>query len=138
MFKGLKALIAGIIAGTALGVLFAPGRGEETRKNFKKEIEEGGTGMKTIKKTATKMGEDMESAGKNIYSELSKNEDFKSAEKNIKSHAKTVIKKAKTAIDKNIPKRTQKKAKEAYSKAKQIIKKVADKAVEMKDKIDNK
>ena len=76
--------------------------------NVKKEIEDGGTGINTLKKTASRMGEDMEHAGKNIYSELSKNEDFKAAEKNIKSHAKTAIKNAKTAIDKNVSKKTQK------------------------------
>ena len=37
MFKGLKALLAGILAGTALGVLFAPKKGDEIRKNIKKE-----------------------------------------------------------------------------------------------------
>lgn len=59
MFRALKALLAGILAGTALGVLFSPKKGDEIRKDFKKELGRGGTGLKTVKETLKGMGHEM-------------------------------------------------------------------------------
>ena len=56
MFRGLKSLITGVVAGTALGMLFAPKKGEELRKNFKTEIDKGGIKFETLKEAASKMG----------------------------------------------------------------------------------
>ena len=59
MFKSLKGLLAGIVAGTALGVLFSPKKGSEIRKDFKKEIKSGGLGLNTAKSTITNLSKDL-------------------------------------------------------------------------------
>ena len=51
MFKGLKSLLAGLLGGAALGILFAPKKGEELRKDIKNEVDSGGSGMNTVKNT---------------------------------------------------------------------------------------
>lgn len=115
MFRGLKSLITGIVAGTALGVLFSPKKGEEIRRNIKKEMDDGGMGMDTIKDTFSEMGKDLSEAAKEGYEELSKTEGFKKAEKALKKKGKTVKKKAKKI------------AKKQTSKAKKAVKKVTKK-----------
>lgn len=96
MFKGLKSLVIGVVAGTALGVLFAPKKGEEIRKGFKKEIEKGGTGLETLKETATVMGKDLKSTAEDAYGDLNKNQAFKKAKTQVKKQAQ----KAKSALKK--------------------------------------
>lgn len=59
MFRALKALLAGILAGTALGVLFSPKKGDDIRKDFKKELGQGGSGLKTVKSTLKGLGHEV-------------------------------------------------------------------------------
>jgi len=59
MFRALKALLAGLLAGTALGVLFSPKKGDEIRKDFKRELGEGGSGLKTVKSTLKGLGHEV-------------------------------------------------------------------------------
>ncbi|MBL4693908.1 YtxH domain-containing protein [Candidatus Gracilibacteria bacterium] len=115
MFRGLKSLITGIVAGTALGVLFSPKKGEEIRRNIKKEMHDGGMGLDTIKDTFTEMGKDLGDAAKEGYEELSKTDGFKKVEKALKNKTKNVKRKAKKI------------AKKQTAKAKKAVKKVAKK-----------
>ena len=39
MFRLIKSLLAGLVAGTALGVLFSPDKGAKIRKDLKKELD---------------------------------------------------------------------------------------------------
>jgi len=60
-------LFFGIIMGTLLGVLFAPRKGKELRKQLSDEIGDGGIGAKTLKKNFMEMGKDMTSTAEEVY-----------------------------------------------------------------------
>lgn len=107
MLKGLKSLITGIIAGTAIGVLFSPKEGKEVRKNLKKEIESGGTGLSTVKDTLSGMGKDIGDSSKKTLDKISKSDEYQEA----KEKAKTTYGKAKKEVKKVVKKATKKAAK---------------------------
>lgn len=109
----LKSLIAGLLAGTVLGILFSPDKGDKIRGNIKKEVEKGGTGLGTIWDTMKKMGKEMETSAKDTYEEVSKTETFK------KGAAK-----AKKLIKENIPAEYREEAAQALKKAKKAVSKV--------------
>ncbi len=132
MFKGLKSLLTGLVAGTALGILFSPDKGKKIRKDIKSEIDKGGLGLNTIKDTISKMGQDIGEVGKDIYEDISETEGYQEAEKEVKKHVKKASAKAKKkvtkakkqvkkAIKKNIPAKTRKKAKSVLDKVKSQI-----------------
>lgn len=103
MFKGLKGLLAGIVAGTALGILFSPKKGEEIRKGLKKEIKDGGTGLNTLKATVSEMGQDISETAKDTYSEVKKSPQYKKGRlqaKKAHKAVKKVVAKAKSKIPK--------------------------------------
>jgi len=117
MFKGLKALLTGIVAGTVVGVLFAPKKGKELRKDFKKDIEKGGFGVDTFKNAAKEMKDDMGETGQKVYGEVSKSEAYKYAEKEVKKHIST----AKDLVKENVPSHTRKEIKKTFLKAKDFL-----------------
>lgn len=59
--------IFGAMLGALFGLVFAPKKGSELRKELKHEIEKGGHGEKTLKKTATQMGQDIVETSKEVY-----------------------------------------------------------------------
>lgn len=76
----IKGLVVGGLIGTALGILYAPKRGEETREDITKSIHELREKAKQrLDETCTKMDE-FASRGKELYNEgkgkLSKALDF--------------------------------------------------------------
>ncbi|MFH1218243.1 MAG: YtxH domain-containing protein [Candidatus Peregrinibacteria bacterium] len=128
MFRGLKALIAGVVAGTALGILFSPKNGKDFRKKVKDEVEKGGTGLGTIKDTLKEMGKDIGGTCKECYEDISKSEELHKAANNAKEELKK-------AYRKNVPLETRKKLKKDYNKAKTKAKKAIQKVVkEVKNK----
>lgn len=98
MFRTVKGLLAGLIAGTAIGVLFAPKKGKDLRKKIKDELEDGGYGLDTLKETVNEMGKDMGDTGKEVYKDNVSADTKKKAKKafsRVKSAVHDVIKKVK-------------------------------------------
>ncbi|MFA6917632.1 MAG: YtxH domain-containing protein [Candidatus Gracilibacteria bacterium] len=110
MFKAFKSLLAGLVAGTVVGVLFAPKKGQELRKEFKKELSKGGLGVETLKGAAAEIGKDI--GGTDAY---------KQAHKELKKHAKTAKGVAMDLMEENIPVHTRKQAKKTFLKAKDLF-----------------
>jgi len=53
--------------GTLLGVLFAPRKGKDLRKELKQEVSKGGMGTETLKKNFVEMGHDMANTAEEVY-----------------------------------------------------------------------
>jgi gas vesicle protein len=134
MFRGLKSLVAGVVAGTALGMLFAPKKGEELRKNFKTEINKGGTGFETLKEAASKMGKDIHE----VVQDLADSECCKKGEKKLKKGTKEAVKRAKELYDEFVPNETKKQIKKGLATAKKEIKAAEKKARKTVKKVDKK
>ncbi|MBI2634325.1 YtxH domain-containing protein [Candidatus Peregrinibacteria bacterium] len=90
MFKGLKGLIAGVIAGTALGVLFSPDKGDKIREKFKKERKDGGTGLKTVSDTLGKIGKEIGESAHDTYKKVQKTDFYKENAAKAKEAAKNL------------------------------------------------
>ncbi|PKL36764.1 hypothetical protein CVV38_02590 [Candidatus Peregrinibacteria bacterium HGW-Peregrinibacteria-1] len=103
MFRGIKSLLTGLAAGIGLGVLFAPKKGDELRKEIQKEVEKGGTGMKTISKNLKEMGGDLSETTKQTYEKIAESELMKKANSEVKSaYNKHVPAKTKKTINKAV------------------------------------
>jgi gas vesicle protein len=100
MFRTIKSLIAGVIAGTALGILFAPKEGKQVRKELKDEIDKGGTGLSTVKNTLTGMGKDIHGTSKDVYGKLNENDTFQGMKEKAKSTFENIKDEAKEQVDK--------------------------------------
>ncbi|MBI4975647.1 YtxH domain-containing protein [Candidatus Peregrinibacteria bacterium] len=122
MFKTLKSILAGIVAGTAVGILFAPKKGKDLRKNLKAEINKGGTGLSTVKETFTEMGKDIGGTCKECYDDVSKTEEFKKGKEKFKQYANTAKKELGKVIKKNVSKKTLNKAKKTLEEVKRKLK----------------
>jgi gas vesicle protein len=101
MFKTLKGIVAGLIAGTAVGLLFSPKKGSDIRKDFKKEIKEGGVGLNTAKDTLTHMGKDIGDTCKEGYENIPEDKKKEAAKviKKAEGKAKKVFKTLKNKIE---------------------------------------
>lgn len=105
MFKALKSLIAGLAAGTALGILFSPKKGEEVRKTIKNEIKGGGSGLSAVKDTLVSMGKDIGDTCKDCYEDVKKTDEFKQGKEGLKkAYKKHVPAKTRDKVQKIIKK----------------------------------
>lgn len=127
MFKGLKSLFTGIVAGTALGILFSPKKGEEIRKNFKNELKKGGSGLKTLKDTVTEMGEELEETAVEAYKNVTKSPAYKKGKAKAKKTVKKVVAEGKKVVAEG--KKALEKGEKAIKKGKKTVKKTVKKAV---------
>lgn len=135
MFKGLKSLIAGIAAGTALGVLFSPKKGKDIRDGIKKEIHKGGSGLSEIKETLVGMGKDLHETCKDCCEDVCESKDFKEGKKKVVGYAKQAKKEAEKVYKKNLTATTRKKIKKGVKKAKELASTAVEKAKEAAEKL---
>ena len=56
---GKISLLLGLSLGTIAGVLFAPAKGKELRKSIRTEIEKGGSGISSVRRSLKGMAVDM-------------------------------------------------------------------------------
>lgn len=129
--KGLGKLLAGVAIGTGLGVLFAPKKGEETRKELKEKMDELLNRVKDLDKKEVK--ESIESKIALIQSELEEL-DKEKVMKIAKKKAAEIQDMAEELVDYAVEKGTpilEKTANSVREKAievtKQVLKKLEDK-----------
>lgn len=137
--KRLKSLLAGLALGGLLGLLFAPKKGSEFRKDLKQDIADGNYGLNAFKDEFVAMGKDVGG----FTSEVAKHKDVQEYLMKGKAVAKDVQKKASTWLEANygiteadlkkarkqIQKNARKAkgaAKKAFSKARSVVKKVRE------------
>lgn len=121
MFRGLKALFAGLLAGVGLGVLFSPKKGKDIRKDIKDEVDDGGTGLGTVKDTIVDMGKEIGGTCKECYEEVTESEEYQEGKEKLKNIAHKKYKK-------HVPAGTRKKIKKGVTKAHKTAKKVVSEA----------
>ena len=78
-------LLFGIMMGTLLGVIFAPGKGKQLREKLFKEIRGGGYGAKTIGNNFKLMGRDIIDVSREAYENPQVQEKLNSGGKSLKS-----------------------------------------------------
>lgn len=92
---GLFSWIIGIVAGTFVGILFAPKKGTQLRKNIKKEREKGGWGWESVKKAYKDLGEELVETAHHAY----ESDEVQDVVKEAKKTAGELKNKAKDKID---------------------------------------
>ena len=138
--KRLRSLLAGLAIGGLVGLLFAPKKGSEFRKQLKKDFEEGNYGVNAFKDEFMTMGKDMG----NFTSEVAKHEDVQEYLKKGKKAAKDVQQRASLWLEANYGiteddlKMARKELSKNTGKAKKTFKKVKGEAQKVIKKIQKK
>lgn len=118
MFKTLKSLVAGVVGGAVLGVLFAPKKGSELRKEIKEDP------VTAVKGAAKTMGDDITVTAKTV----AKDENVKKGLNKAKELSSKAKEKAEELYNENVPKDKRKKIEKTINKgvkkAKEIVKKI--------------
>ena len=133
--KRIKALVAGLALGGLVGLLFAPKKGSEFRKDLKKDFEGGNYGVNAFKDTFTAMGKDMS----DFSNDVAKHEEVeeylikgKKAAKDVQKRASLWLEANYGITDKDIEmarKQLTKGAGKVKTKAKKVMKKAMKKTM---------
>jgi len=113
-------LLFGLLAGTALGILFAPKTGKTLRKKIKEERESGGYGLEAIKEGFVGMGKDVVDTAKEAY----ESEDVQEQIAMAREKAEELAEEGKEHVKKTV----RKARKKATTKAKKVGRKAGRKA----------
>lgn len=119
MGKHRSGLLFGLIAGTVLGILFAPKKGKQLREDIKRERSEGGYGLDSIKEGFVDMGREMMSSAKTTY----ESEDVQEGLSKAKGAAMEMAEEGKKRVRKATRKYTKKATKAAKGAARKAGKK---------------
>jgi gas vesicle protein len=129
MGKNRSGLLLGMIAGTALGILFAPKKGKTLRESIKKERIQGGYGLGAVKDGFIDMGKEVVSTAQEAYesdpvqeqlgkARVAAEEMAEEGKKRATKVAKKAGRKAKTATKRTATKAKRKARKTAKTTAK--------------------
>jgi len=126
MSKNHSGLFLGIIAGTAIGILFAPKKGKKLRELIKEEREEGGYGLESIKDGFIEMGKEVINTARTAYESDVVQEQIGKA-KDVAEDMSEEGKKRVRKVAKKAKKRAKIATRKATVKAKKKVKTVAKK-----------
>lgn len=135
MKKGPLGWLVGIVTGTLVGVLFAPKKGDDLRKNLQKERAKGGSGVDTLKNAYKGLGKEIAGSAKDAY----RSEEVQKAVSKAKKGLNKVKKDAEDFIHESMEqiegmatdakKKGEKIVKKKINTAKKAVKKVVKKEV---------
>lgn len=135
MGKRRGGFLFGILAGTALGILFAPKKGKRLREQIMKEREEGGHGLDAVKDGFVDMGREVVGSAKEFYGSEDVQEGMETARtmateaaEEGKKRVKKYTRRAKSAVKAEADEMAQK-AKKTVRRAARKASKKATKAV---------
>lgn len=120
-------LFLGLLAGAALGILYAPKKGKKLRDAIKQERTEGGMGLDSIKDGFIAMGKEIATSAKDTYESDEVQEQIGKARKKATSLAKQGEKEVRKAARK-VGRKVTSKAKTAARTAKSKVKKATKRA----------
>jgi gas vesicle protein len=98
MARGKMGAVLGIVAGATLGILFAPKKGKELRKKIKKELDDGGNGVESVKKAFKDMGDGIFKSCKDCCESEEVETLVKKGKAKAKKTAKKAVKKGKAKL----------------------------------------
>lgn len=120
--KHKSGLLFGLVAGTALGILFAPKKGKQMRADIKRERTLGGHGVNTVKTGFVDMGKEILDTARTAY----ESDEVQAQVEKAKESAMQMAEEGKKRVEKKAKQASKKvgsKTKKAVSNAKKNAKK---------------